>query len=138
MRRPEEVKRELVRGWLEKADRDLGAHRHLLAAAGAFTESVAFHAQQAAEKYIKAFLICHKIEFPKTHDLARLLELMETRDPELAAALAGAADLTPYGVEYRYPGDYPAVSLAEAERSVDLAEEVRREVRRRLPQDVLP
>jgi HEPN domain-containing protein len=105
MKSPEEVRREFVREWLEKAGRDLAAGSHLLTGEGGFPESVAFHAQQAAEKYLKALLVWHQVEFPRTHDIARLLELIAPVDADLAAGLDEAASLTPYGVDYRYPGD---------------------------------
>ena len=67
MRTPEQVKRDFVQQWLSKADKDLQAAGVLLRAQLDDYESVGFHAQQAAEKYIKAFLVRHQIEFPKTH-----------------------------------------------------------------------
>jgi HEPN domain-containing protein len=137
MKRPEEVKREFCRQWLEKADGDLRACRHLLAGGAEHAENVTFHAQQAAEKYLKAFLVWHQVEFPKTHDIARLIELVGSCGEALAAAVADAALLTPYGVEYRYPGEYPEVSLPDAERSAQIAAAVREQVVRHLPLDIL-
>jgi len=46
-------------------------------------------------------------------------------DPELAKKLAGADALTPYGVEFRYPGDLPSVSRTDGETAVRLAEQTR-------------
>jgi len=60
-----------------------------------------------AEKYLKAFLVSRQIEFPKTHDLEELLELLEPVHSELAAALEGIEMLSPFGVKIRYPGDFP-------------------------------
>ena len=54
-------------------------------------------------------LVWHQIEFPKTHDLQRLLDLLAAADPEVVEASADAVGLTPFGVEYRYPGEYPPV-----------------------------
>lgn len=137
MKPPDEVRREFVREWLGKAGKDLSAGSHLLTGEGGFPESVAFHAQQAAEKYLKALLVWHQLEFSKTHDIGRLLELIASLDPDLAAALKDAASLTPYGVDYRYPGDYPQVSLAEAKRCLETATAVRDAILRRLPTDFL-
>lgn len=128
---------DFCRQWIEKADGDLNACRRLLAGGPEYAEGVAFHAQQAAEKSLKAVLVWHQVEFPKTHDIARLLELLGTCEPDLAAALADASHLTPYGVEYRYPGDYPEVSSEDAERSVETALAVRAEVVKRLPVGIL-
>jgi HEPN domain-containing protein len=98
---------------------------------------VAFHAQQAAEKYLKAVLVWQQIEFPKTHDIGRLLELVASLDPDLAAALREAASLTPYGVDYRYPGDYPEVSAKEAKRCIEAATAVREAILDRLPTNLI-
>lgn len=70
-------------------------------------EIVGFHAQQAAEKALKAMLERRSIDYPYTHDLARLLKLLEgpggapaTRDDMLA--------LTPWATESRYGDAMPA------------------------------
>ena len=68
-------------------------------------DTVGFHAQQGAEKFIKAALVRHQIEFPKTHDIAVLRQLLGRVDPTLCESLAIADPLTPYGVEFWYPGD---------------------------------
>lgn len=131
MRPPDQVARELAHEWLAKADVDLSAANALLSA-GDLSDVVAFHAQQVAEKALKAFLVWHQIEFPKTHDIERLLELCASVEPEVAAALASAAELTPYGVEYRYPGEYPPVSKEAAELSLATAQLVLGEAAKRL------
>lgn len=131
MKPPERVVRELAHEWLAKADVDLSAGRALLST-HSLAEAAAFHAQQAAEKSLKAFLVWHQVEFPKTHDIRRLLELCASIAPDLAESLAASAELTPYGVEYRYPGEYPPVSKGAAERSLATARGVVGEVARRL------
>ena len=88
-------------------------------------ENVGFHAQQAAEKFIKAFLVRHQVEFPKTHNIAVLAQLVATVDAKLAKSLIAADALTPYGVEFRYPGDLPSVSRNEGEKALRLAEQTR-------------
>lgn len=138
MRRPEEVKREFVREWFRKAEEDLRTSQHLLKAGAGYVYGAVFHAQQAAEKYLKAFLVWHQIEFPKTHDIEVLLTLAAGANTGFAEALAGAAWLTPYGVEYRYPGDYPEATLKDAKQATGLAASVRAETVRRLPEDSLP
>ena len=67
MRPRDEVRRELVRDWLAKADADLAVAERLLPDGGAHAWAVAFHCQQAAEKFLKAYLSWWQIEFPKTH-----------------------------------------------------------------------
>jgi HEPN domain-containing protein len=90
-----------------------------------FRDVVAFHAQQAAEKYLKALLTRHQIEFPKTHELRRLLQLLAGAEPRLAASLADIKWLEPFGVEVRYPGDRPDTLPGDERRARELAQMVR-------------
>src|SRR5687767_3694783 len=96
MRAREEVINELVQQWVTKGEDDFNVAETLLAQHSVLW-IVAFHAQQAAEKYIKAFLTEHQIEFPKTHRMEELLSLVARKDPKLADSLAPAAGLDPYG-----------------------------------------
>lgn len=88
MRTPEQVKWDFVQQWLGKAQQDLRAATVLLSGELEDFDPVGFHAQQAAEKFIKAVLVRHQIEFPKTHDLARLRKLLAQVDRPLADSLA--------------------------------------------------
>jgi len=114
MRTPEQVRCDFVRQWLDKARKDLAAGAVLLKEEFEDYENVGFHAQQAAEKFIKAFLVRHQIEFPKSHDIALLRQLVARVDPRLAEKLATADALTPYGVEFRYPGTFPRYHAMKA------------------------
>lgn len=109
MRPPEEVLRDLVEQWIAKAEVDYRTAARLMQDAEPIREAIVFHCQQAVEKYLKAFLVRHKVEFPKTHDLGQLLDLVARVVPELAALLEEAEALTPYGVQIRYPGEFPDV-----------------------------
>jgi HEPN domain-containing protein len=84
------------------------------------------------EKALKALLVWHQVEFPKTHDVQRLLDLLAGTEPELAEACVGAAELTPYGVEYRYPGEYPPVDRDSATAALLVARKACHEVARRI------
>src|SRR5712692_2125128 len=94
MKSPEEVKSEFVREWLSKANADLLASRHLLKEESKLAFVSAFHAQQAVEKALKALLVWHQIEFPKTHDIRQLLDLLTSPEPELSKELDEASSLT--------------------------------------------
>jgi HEPN domain-containing protein len=132
MKPPDVVRRELVAQWLARADEDLGVARHLLAEGLPYYVAIGFHAQQAAEKSLKAFLVDRQVAFPKTHDLGRLLDLVGTVDTTLADALSGAVQLTDFGVDVRYPGDLPELGSDDARRAVELAADVRERVMRSL------
>lgn len=136
MKPPEEAKRELVLQWLKKAEDDWRLSHRLAMDSESYAEATAFHAQQAVEKYLKAFLTWHQVEFPKTHDIKRLLKLAGACDPSLMEKLPDAADLTAYAVEYRYPGEYPPVTTDDATSAVAVADRVRDQIRRRLPADI--
>ena len=101
---------DFVQQWLKKADLYLQAARLLCAGELDDYFVSGFHAQQAVEKYIKAFLVRHQIEFPKTHDIGRLRQLVARRDATLAERLERADVLTPYGVDMRYPEEFEVVS----------------------------
>jgi len=133
MRPPEEVKRQLVGLWLAKAAQDMNVCEALLSAEPPFLYPACFHAQQAAEKYLKALLTWHQIEFPKTHAIEQLLELAGRADPDIPSRLGEAAALTPYGVDIRYPGDQPEPDLEETRKAVELARKVRDAVTGLLP-----
>ena len=57
MKPPEEVKLEFTREWIRKAENDYRTAKYLSEADEDYAYGVTFHAQQAAEKYIKAFLV---------------------------------------------------------------------------------
>ena len=133
MKSPEEVKREFVHQWLGKADSDLKAARHLLDGEAELSFGAAFHAQQAVEKFLKAVLVWHQVEFPKTHDIGRLVDLVEKADAALAGLIQDASALTPYGVDIRYPGDQPEPTVEQATKAVTVAERAGETILRHLP-----
>ena len=70
-----EILRKVIQ-WLKYGDEDLRLARHgLTLTSGVPYRLIAYHAQQCAEKYLKAFLVYHRIDFPYTHNIGRLLEL---------------------------------------------------------------
>jgi HEPN domain-containing protein len=72
-------KTDLVQGWLLKAESDLANVRMCLANNQSL-DTACFHAQQAAERFIKAHLTEQEIEFPLIHNLEKLIELCAGRD----------------------------------------------------------
>lgn len=123
---PDKIRDEFVRQWLLKAEEDFNAAKSLLTYGETFLSTVCFHAQQSAEKYLKAVLTYHQTEFPKTHDLDKLLDLLAPLDPRLSESLRDVIVLTDYGVDIRYPGDFPKITSSEAQQAIQLAEKVRR------------
>lgn len=132
MKPPEEVRREFVRQWLDKAESDFKLAEHLISENAPFLEAACLHAQQAAEKYLKAFLVEHQVEFPKTHNLGHLLDLSATIDSSLVKRLQQITVLNPYGVDYRYPGDFPEITRDDAGKALKLVGMVRDAILRAL------
>lgn len=124
MRPPEQEIRLLVGEWIRKADLDFRTVVRL-SPEGEFRDIVGFHAQQAAEKYLKALLTRHQIEFPKTHVIRRLLILLEPVDPAMVKVLDDANWLSPFGAEIRYPGDRAEALPGVEVRARQLAQKVR-------------
>ena len=119
-----------------EAEDDWRLSRRLAMDTEPYAVATAFHAQQAVEKYLKAFLTWHQVEFPKTHDIKRLLKLAGHADPNLPEELPDAADLTAYAVEYRYPGEYPPVTMDDAARAVTVADRIRDHIHKRLQDEM--
>jgi HEPN domain-containing protein len=122
-------RRDLVRGLLRKARSDLAALDGSVST-GAL-DAACFHAQQACEKHLKAYLIAAGVEYPFTHNLTKLVELAATFDPAFQTLEDQVAALTPYAVELRYDYEFwPDVETVESARVV--AREVQRFVTGRL------
>jgi HEPN domain-containing protein len=121
MRSPEQARRDLVRGWLAKAEEDLLAADAILAWAMSSYGLASFHAQQAVEKALKALLTRHALVFEKTHNIRQLLLIADRAESGIADRLAEASRLTLYAVESRYPGEMPPEGRAEAAPNVTLA-----------------
>ena len=113
---------ELAVRWLEKAEHDLITGRQTLLLADGPTDTVCFHAQQAAEKALKALLTLHRVEFPRTHELLRLLDLAIAYLPALEDFREELAHISDYSVDVRYPDDWFEPSRQEATQSLAVGE----------------
>lgn len=113
--------RELVRQWKVKAQSDWTAVEILSTSEECPADAVCFHCQQFVEKLLKAFLTCHDIEAPKTHDLRRLIQLAEPLVPELSQLSDLSDKLTVHGVDTRYPGDWYPVTSAEMNEVIEMS-----------------
>ena len=91
--------------WLRKADHDLLNIENNLAAKEIPWDTICFHAQQAVEKVLKAFLVHQGSGLSKTPDLVALLAQCVAHDANLSALETDCRKLTSYGVAARYPDD---------------------------------
>ena len=72
-------------------------------------EHLCFHAQQAAEKALKAVLVHHGIRAPRSHDVAYLMAKLPT-GVGIPPSLLDLPTLTKYAVQQRYPGEVAPVN----------------------------
>ncbi|MEK7823517.1 MAG: HEPN domain-containing protein [Candidatus Eisenbacteria bacterium] len=122
----------IVAEWLSRAEDDLRSAEHLLTmGADCPFRNVCFFCQQSVEKHLKALLVQVGVEFPKTHDIAKLVRLL----PAVSATPLSAAEqerLTDYAFTARYPGDEEPLTADDAREAVAVARRVRNAVRERL------
>ena len=116
------------RAWLVKADHDLLNVANNLAAEDVPWDTVCFHAQQAAEKSLKAVLVSYGTAPPRTHDLVALLAQCAEHAPALADLEGACRTLTAFAVSSRYPDDLFEPDEADGRRTAALAREVRARV----------
>ena len=96
----------LTKEWVDKAEGDFASGgREVRARKNPNYDSACFHAQQMAEKYLKAILQANQQQIPRTHNLLNLLELCLPFTPQLALYQDILGQLNQYSVQYRYPGE---------------------------------
>jgi HEPN domain-containing protein len=122
---------DLTAEWIAKAEGDYATSgRELRARRRPNYDAVCYHAQQTAEKYLKAFLQEQGADFPKTHSLIELLQLVVPFDASFELQRDLLIRLERYAVRYRYPGE--SADQDEAPSAFKSAQAVRRFIRQRL------
>lgn len=111
--------------WIEKADHDLGSAKIIYHHLPDYFDTIAFHCQQAAEKYIKAILFHREIEFERSHDLIYLLELLPADIAVSIEQYRKAVSLNGYSVQIRYPNKIVHMTKDELELAIGIAQEFR-------------
>lgn len=123
--------RPLTYEWVQKAEGDFATtQRELRARKSPNYDSACFHAQQCAEKYLKARLQETDIRFSRTHNLLVLLELVLPVEPSWEQLRSSLNALNAFAIEVRYPGG--SASRTTAREAVHLCQAVRRMARQGL------
>ena len=128
-------KKNLVQSWLKKASRDLITAKRELKEEEPFTDIISYHAQQAAEKYLKGYLTWKEIEFPPTHDIEDLVSLAMNEEPDFEEIKTESSVLSPYAVEVRYP-EFEEPLLKDAREAVEIASNIKYFIISKLPEDL--
>jgi HEPN domain-containing protein len=119
--------------WLTKADEDFLFAEVNLKEGRNFFPQICFHFQQAAEKYLKAFIVAKEIEFKKIHDLALLLKMAVSVDPCLEDLRDECEYLGAFYIEARYPVHWPVnFSYVEAQKAFEAALRIREKIKETL------
>jgi len=122
---------EIVAEWIEKAEQDYRtAEREMRVHKAPSYDVICFHAQQCAEKYLKALLVQQQIPFRLIHDLEVLLGLAVPLSPDLNAIRDKCLLLNDYAVEFRYPGQ--SATKEEARAAIEAMRAVRALIRPKL------
>ncbi len=121
------------KAWLAKAKNDLLNIENNLSAGHVPWDTVCFHAQQAAEKVLKAFLVYNGRPLSRTHDLIALLAACVEINPDLASLEEDCRRLSHYAVASRYPDDLYEPSERDAREMVAAARRVHSRILSSLP-----
>lgn len=95
--------RQVVNEWLKKADEDFGFAVSIIEDSTYYAQ-ICFHFHQAAEKYLKSFIIAWDLEFKKIHDLPVLLKLCLSKESNLNAVMNDCKFLNRFYIDTRYTG----------------------------------
>ncbi|MCC7352115.1 MAG: HEPN domain-containing protein [Anaerolineae bacterium] len=114
--------------WFRQAVHDLDAARHT--ARGGFYFAACFHAQQAAEKALKACRYAQGEQIVLGHSVFRLAEACGTKDPRFANLAHECGRLDTFYIPTRYPNGLPesipaeVYTAADADLALQLAQRV--------------
>ena len=114
----------LAEEWLKRARSNIERAEAGKVSEGILYEDLCFDCQQAVEKSLKGLLIYLEIEFPWTHSIAKLIELIEEAGVEVPESIKDSVTLTVYAVSTRYPGNQEPVDKSEYIGAVKTAEKV--------------
>ena len=114
-----------VLNWFKRADEDLELIEIVLKEKPSSFNPVCFHAQQAAEKYLKGFLAHHDLHVRKVHDLEVLTEDCTKINKSFSVLLDSARFLSKFYVASRYPDEDRHFSINEAKEAHEAAEKIK-------------
>ena len=117
-----------VRVLLAAANRDIEILQLMHDSTGGPDEIFGFHAQQAAEKSLKAWLALLGEVYPLTHDLDALIERLSGRNADVGR-YRGLTVYSAFAVQFRYEGMTEGISI-DREHALHLVSALLQQVRR--------
>ena len=116
---------EIIREWIDKADHDLGSAKLIFLHIPEYFDTIAFHCQQATEKYLKAMLVFYGVDLQRTHNLVYLLDLLSQKFFLSEDIYDKAILLNGFSVQIRYPDKSIYLTKEELETSITITQEFR-------------
>jgi HEPN domain-containing protein len=110
--------------WIDHAEDDANAAGKLLRGKKPSIYGACFHAQQCAEKYMKALLVVKGKRFPMIHDLVTINNLLQRAGINMEVSENNLALLSSYAVRARYTGERP--EMEDAKEAIEIAKTVRK------------
>lgn len=116
---------QITKEWIEKADHDLGSAKLIYLHIPQYFDTIAFHCQQATEKYLKAMLNYYGVEFQRSHNLVYLLDLLSQKIATPDEVYDKAILLNGFSVQIRYPDNKTHLTKEELEFAIQISQEFR-------------
>ena len=116
---------EFIKEWIDKADHDLGSAKLIFTHLPDYFDTIAFHCQQAVEKYLKSLLVFYDLDFQRSHNLVYLLDVLSEKIHIEGDRYDKAILLNGYSVQIRYPDGIVFLSKEELTTSIAIAENFR-------------
>ena len=114
-----------IKEWVDKADHDLGSAKLIFLHIPNYFDTIAFHCQQAVEKYIKAILVFYEIDFQRSHNLIYLLDLLSKKLEISEDRYDKAILLNGFSVQIRYPDKIIFLSNEELATAIAITQDFR-------------
>ncbi len=123
---------QIITEWLKKADEDYEFAVSVVDDS-TFYAQICFHFHQAAEKYLKSFIIAKELEFKKIHDLLVLLKMCSGKDPALEKLNEDCKRLNRFYIDTRYPVHWPTrYTKEEALKAQNATQHIRNAIKESL------
>ena len=123
---------ENLRRWIEKADHDLGTaiitHKYI----PKYKDTIAFHCQQAVEKYLKSYIFKLGLPIKRTHDLVFLLEQIAKHDKIEQEWFEKVFELQDFAIEIRYPDQVIELSDKDIDTAIEISTQFRKMILEKL------
>ena len=120
---------QVVVEWFKKVDEDFNFANSVIEDSS-FYAQICFHFHQAAEKYLKTYIIAFDLEFKKIHDLPVLLQVCTVIDSKLHSIIDDTKFLNRFYIDTRYPVHWPSrYSKEEALKAKKASENIHKTIK---------